>query len=93
MAFETVYLDRGIHMASLAEIPVCAEHAVVHPARMAIHAFLETVSSPYPLMNRDGPLVLEEVAMVELHESGIVDAMPALADVQMRHRHIREGRT
>ncbi len=91
MAFETIYLDRSIDMASLAEIAVRAEHAVVDLACMAIHAVYQAVPADHALVHRDVALFFQQVAMIELHEFRIVYAMPTLADVEVRHPDIRSG--
>ena len=92
MAFETVDLHCSILVATLAEIPARAQHAVVNATCMTVHAADQAVSADFTLVHRDGSLLLEQIAVIEAHELGIVHAMPPFADIEVRNGYFRTCR-
>ena len=84
MTFEAVDLDSGIGMATLAEILVAAEHAVVHLAGVAIDAVGKAVfAAANTFAHCLVALVHDQLHVITAHELWVFHALPALADVEL----------
>jgi hypothetical protein len=90
VAFKAIYPDRLIAVAALTKAISPSQHIIVAQAGMALDTALEANGIvAYTFVHRFIALVQQQMHVVFAHPLRILDALPALSDVELGHQRIR----